>query len=57
MKYKDAFKLLGLDIMLGTKIESEGTEAEGYAKYDVRGNDAESVQIEKFSGTGAVAYL
>ncbi|UDV98804.1 hypothetical protein FHQ13_016115 [Bacillus cereus] len=52
LKYKDAFKLLGLDIMLGTKIESEGTEAEGYAKYDVRGNDAESVQIEKFSGTG-----
>ncbi|WP_245916656.1 hypothetical protein [Bacillus fungorum] len=49
---KDAFKLLGLDITLGTKVESEGTEAEGYAKYDVRGNDAESVQIEKFSGTG-----
>ncbi|WP_436865130.1 hypothetical protein [Bacillus fungorum] len=49
---KDAFKLLDLDITLGTKVESEGTEAEGYAKYDVRGNDAESVQIEKFSGTG-----
>lgn len=53
LKYADSFKLLGLDISLGAKIESEDYGAEGYTKYDVRGNDAESVLIERFSGTGS----
>lgn len=52
LQYQNAFDLLGLDIGLGEEIDSEDYGAEGFIKYKVIGNDAESVLIEKFSGTG-----
>ena len=52
LHYQDTFNLLGLDISLGEEIDSEDYGPEGFTKYKVIGNDAASVLIEKFSGTG-----
>ncbi|SDI64501.1 hypothetical protein SAMN04487975_12411 [Planococcus glaciei] len=52
LHYTEAFDYLGLDIELGTEIDSGGYEAEGFSEYDVVGEDAETVLIERFSGTG-----
>lgn len=52
-KYTEAFKLLGLDIKLGDKTDSEDDQVgDRYIEYNVQGKDAKKVVIEKFSGSG-----
>ncbi|MBU8907661.1 hypothetical protein [Desertibacillus haloalkaliphilus] len=53
LHYEEAFHLLGFDIELGDEIESENFGSEGYVLYDVIGEDADVVLVERFVGTGA----